>query len=153
MATTTKSSRLLEALARLEMCLETPMVPGELEVWTDQLAKAATEAGEQLTTAIQKDHAEKLAQISHEDRGLSRRVSQLKEDDQESLRRWDAFRSQLQVLTRKAGHFEPDELPIEDALKRFIAQGLAFVIHVRKQEIALDTWLGEALDRDRGVVD
>jgi hypothetical protein len=148
-----RDSTLLAALARLELCLETPLVPGELEVWTSQLEKATAEVSEQLHAALGKDHPQRLAQISQDDPGLSRCVVQLKEGDHESLRRLNAFQAHLHTLVQKAGDFEPNELPIEDALKRFIAEGLALVIHVRKQEVALDTWMSEALDRDRGVVD
>ncbi len=147
------NSPLLDALAQLEACLETPVVPGELEVWTGAVHSATEEVARRLTDTVQNEHPPKLKQLAHDDPGLFRRVAELKEDDEESLRRLASFRAQLETLSRKAVAAEPDELQVADSLQAFIAHGLALVIQARKQEVALETWMGEALDRDRGVVD
>jgi hypothetical protein len=149
----TTKAHLLEALADLELALETPVIPGEMERWTAAVGQALDAVEPLLVEAIDKEHAHSIDQISQEDPGLLHVAGRLTEGDHESLQSLKKFRNQLGQLARGAERVEPDEARLETPLEKFINAGLGFIIHVRKQEAALDTWLVEALNRDRGVVD
>ncbi len=153
MNTPVKKSKLLDALAKLEFCLESPVVPGEMDDWTSMVQESFAEVEPLLKETVEKEHPKKLKQISQDDPGLHRRVTQLKEQDQESMSQVKQIRTQLDQIANKAEIIEPDEARLEDRLQEFIDKALEFILHVRKQEVAIDTWLLEALERDRGVVD
>lgn len=148
-----KNTNLLDALTNLESCLETPIVPGELETWTEEVANATAQAAPLLVQAVEKEHADQLSEISDVDAGLFRKITQLKEQDQESLQKLHTFRQHLASLKEHVSDFEPDESRIDGKIQALIQQGLELVIHARKQEAAIETWLHEAFDRDCGVVD
>lgn len=149
----TTKGRLLESLAELELALETPVVPGELERWTSAVEQALTVVEPLLVEVIEKEHSQNINQISQEDPGLLRVAAQLTEGDYESLQSLKNLRHQVGRLATVAEVVEPDEARLEDPLNTFISAGLEFIIHARKQEVALDTWMMEAINRDRGVVD
>lgn len=153
MHTPSKQSPLLEALARLELNLEKPVVPGEMVRWTTEVRRALEEVGPLLREVIEKEHPSKCNQISQEDPGLLRRVTQTKEQDQKSLEILDQIRARFEQLARDAETVVPDEARLTEAHQQGVNAGLAFVIHVRTQEASIDTWLMEALDRDRGIAD
>ena len=63
------------------------------------------------------------------------------------------FTEQLHDLQKAAEAVEPDEARLQRRIGAARDAGFALAISVRKQEAALETWLGEALNRDRGDVD
>ncbi len=153
MGTNPKKSKFLDALARLEWCLETPVIPGEMERWTTNVEEAFNQVEPLLVDEIENQHPKKMKQISKEDPGLLHRVDSLKEQDQVLLKDLEQLRTKLDQLSNKAEAVEPDEARIEDKIGKFVDSGIAFIIASRKQEVAIDTWLMEALERDRGIVD
>jgi hypothetical protein len=56
-------------------------------------------------------------------------------------------------LSKRSERLEPDEGHARRALETIVDGGLKLVIRIRKQEVAISTWLMEAFDRDRGVAD
>lgn len=139
-----------DALHALETCLETPRVSGELERWLVDVQRNIDWVGTLLTRQLERQHASRLRQITVEDPELHPQVERLKNGDDETREQFDKLRSWTDRLAKKGSKVEPDELRLEEEIVEFSASGLAFIIHARKQEIAIETWLQESLYRETG---
>lgn len=146
-------AELKQALERLETGLQTPVVPGELPNWAEEVQAAFREVDEQLRLQIEQCHPDQFAQIEQDDPGLSPRVEELRTEDDVLRRELEELRPLIDALAEGAPRVEPDEGLAERSLERTIRQGLALVLRARRQEVAASTWLVESLDRDRGVAD
>lgn len=144
---------LTEALAAFETSLPTPFVPGELESWVRDARDAVSRFDPLLRTRLVRVHDPELQQIATEDPDLLSRVEDLREGDRRSLADLASLRRTLDSLDVLAPEREPFETKLEGQLDELVRQGLDFVLHVRRQEVALRTWLQEAYDRDRGTLD
>jgi len=145
-----QESEFRDALQLLETCLETPRVSGELERWIAELHRNVAVIGTLLPRQIARQHAARLRQIAAEDPGLNGEVERLKSGDDDTQAQFDKLRDWSNRLATKASRIEPDESKLEEELVALTALGLEFVIHARKQEIALDTWQQEAIYRETG---
>lgn len=137
-------------LQLLETCLETPRVSGELERWIAEVQRNVALIGTLLPQQIARQHAARLRQIAIEDPELNGEVERLKSGDDDTQEQFDKLRESTNRLAAKASNVEPDEARLEEALVALTALGLAFVIHARTQEIAIDTWQQEAIYRETG---
>lgn len=153
MATDSDTPELTEALAKLETCFETPFVPGDLESWAHNARESLGRVDPLLRRQIRDVHAPQLKAIGSEDPELLARVDQLRAGDEQCLAKLEALQRTFETLDELASDIEPDETKLKTQLDELVKDGLAFVIHVRKQIVALRTWLQEAFDRDRGTVD
>jgi hypothetical protein len=143
-------SEFRDVLQLLETCLETPRISGELEHWLADVEKNVELIGALLPKQIERQHAARLRQIAAEDPELNAAVERLKTGDDGMREQYDNLQEWTNRLAKKATKVEPDESRLEEDLVAFTALGLAFVIHARKQEIAIDAWQQEALYRDTG---
>lgn len=150
---TTVAPKFEESLKRLTICLQTPLVPGEMEAWVAAVREACDDAGALLRHRIEFVHPAEYAQIVKEDPELFRQVDQMKEGDRQSLEQLEAFAGRLGQLGQAAPRCEPDEQRLDKTLSTLIDNGLALVMHAQKQEVARRTWLVEAFNRERGVGD
>lgn len=142
-----------DKLKRFETALEAPVVPGELEQWVTGVRDTAQEFADQLKQHLEDVHEKECQQIAKEDPEMMRHVKQLKQAGQESAQRMCAFLDHVAKLRRKAPRQEPAEVPLNGEIQRLSDDGLALVIHVRKQEVGRRTWLQEAFNRIRGDAD
>src|SRR5262245_3096947 len=147
---TPHESEFRDALQTLEISLETPRVSGELERWIADVQKNVELLSRLLPRHLERHHAARLRQIAAEDPGLNAEVERLKAGDDRSREQFDDLQERVNRLATKATKVEPDESRLEEGLVSLTAQGLDFVIHARKQEIAIDAWQQEALYRDTG---
>lgn len=122
-------------------------------IWLQQAKEALLELRPALANVIRNDNLQKLKQIAQADPGLLRRVADMQNQDRQSLTMEVNLRKELDSLQAKAKVLEPNESRLDEKLQWFIDAGLDFIIHVRKQQTAIDTWLMEAIERDRGTVD
>lgn len=141
------------AIESLETCLMTPRVPGDLERWVAAIETAIEAVGMVIRRQIDHEHRSQFQQITSEDPELHARVERLKVGDEQSREQFDSLRDRLQRLKKSVPGIEPDEGRLEPAMAGFCTDGLSFVMHLRQQEVAIDTWLQEAFNRDRGVGD
>ncbi|MGQ0635881.1 MAG: hypothetical protein ACT4QC_14815 [Planctomycetaceae bacterium] len=141
---------LRDALTAFETCLETPLVPGEFERWLADARAALDRIDERLPVHVVKNHRTQLKQIAEADKEMFARIGALARDDEKSLEQLAWFKEWGARLAERTSQTEPDEKKLDDEFAEFSKQGLEFVIDVRKQELAFSTWLGEALNRDRG---
>jgi hypothetical protein len=145
-----QESEFRDVLQLLETCLETPRVSGELERWIADVQRNVASIATLLPKQIERQHAARLRQISVENPELNAEVGRVKSGDDDTREQFDKLRNWTDRLAAKATKVEPDESRLEEELVALTAFGLAFVIHVRKQEIAIATWQQEALYRDTG---
>ena len=145
-----QESEFRDVLQLLETCLETPRVSGELERWIAEVQGNVALIGRLLPKQIERQHAARLRQIAVEDPELNGEVERLKSGDNDTQEQFDKLQEWTDRLATKASKVEPDESRLEEELVALTALGLAFVIHARKQEIALDTWQQEAIYRETG---
>lgn len=153
MSAETKKLDFDEVLDGLEQQLETPVVPGELESWTGEAQLAMARLAHALRHRVEDVHDEQLAEIAAEDAELVIRVEALRGEDEALLEEVDRLRSRAAKLNEAAPRAEPNERRLGRGVDAFVEEALAFVIRVRKQEVALRTWYQEAFQRDRGVAD
>lgn len=153
MTQTTTNTAMIDALARFEVCLETPLVPGELENWAASLRSAYHELVPALNDHLRAVHHPMLKQIAIEDPELLCHTEEMKRADQETLETVDRLRQWIEQLPELAAQVEPDEKRLEEHISSLIHDGLDLVMHIRKQETVLSTWHQEAMFRDRGNVD
>jgi hypothetical protein len=143
-------SKFRDALQSLETCLETPRVSGELERWIASVEKSVNLIASLLPKQIERQHAARLRQIATDDPQLSAEVERVKCGDDAMRDQFDKIRERTNQLVMRATKVEPDESRLDEALSELTSLGLAFVIHARKQEIAIETWQQEAVYRDIG---
>lgn len=140
------------AIEKLETCLVTPQVPGELETWTANLRAAFAEVVEQMKAGRAKRDAS-LKEIARQDPELLTRVEQLKSERDEVWRHAQEMSEILARASKRAETAEPDEHQASKVVSDTVTRGLDFVIRLRSFEAALSTWFVEAFQRDRGVGD
>jgi hypothetical protein len=144
---------LRDALDTLERCCETPVVPGELVSWLECVETALAELDASLRLQLGNRHRGQFEQIVRDDTSLQRPVEQLQREDREVAQDFDALRTRVGALTERAAAIEPDEASMSEEVDRFARDALWFVIRVRRQDTAIQTWLGEAVRRERGAGD
>jgi uncharacterized coiled-coil DUF342 family protein len=140
-------------LTMFETSLLTPTVSGELPSWLEEVQKTWEEASAQIHYHVKHLHPRQYDEIAKQDPELLPRIEQLQAQD-------DAIEQQRAELSQTIGRIgqhapklEPDEEKAEKYVKGLIDAGTAFLIQVRKQEVAVQTWYVEAFNRDRGAVD
>ena len=139
-------------LKLFETALETPLVPGELETWLETVERAYRQSESELRERLTDEHRRQLKQVQEQDAELSARVQELRETDQELLDRLERLGRHLRAL-RERGDGDGETQCVDRSAERLADEGLKFVIDVRKQEAAINTWFLEAFQRDRGVAD
>jgi predicted nuclease with TOPRIM domain len=144
---------LSESLERLEECLETPVVPGELENWLETARNACREVESNLQEEIAHKHPDLFKQTIRQDPALVPRINELNAKDAELQQQIQALSNHLARLSGRAERVEPHESALDESVENIVREGLALVVAVRTQETALATWYMESLNRDRGVAD
>jgi hypothetical protein len=176
-----QQEQLQGALSEFEERASVPLVPGELESWLEEVKAAWQALWPQLQVQAQYIHAKEFAQIAEEDPELSCRVREMREEDTAIMAQSDEVADQLKYIeTRLAqGTADPNlnekkvrhdatepkpnvtdfrdvgamETELKDDVDQFVSLSLAVVSRIRKQEVAVRTWLVEAYTRDKGVMD
>jgi hypothetical protein len=150
---TDPEAALKTALITLESCLLTPIVSGELVGWIGEVRKSWADVASQTHEHAKRLHPQQYEQIAIEDPELLPKTEDLKvEDDAIDIDR-NEFDRLVCRIAEHAQQFEPNEERITDHTTALVADGIKFIIRVRKQEQVLQTWFVEAFLRDRGVAD
>lgn len=150
---TTEESHFLELVQKLEGCLETPIVPGELEPWFVALQGAISDLAPVLRHHVGETHRQQCSEITREDSEMHARVRQLKQESHEVLEAFDKLETQASQFSKRASAMEPGELAAKGVLQLFVDEALWLVVRIRKQELAIRTWFLEAFNRERGPGD
>jgi len=153
-ATAGKPDQVLDdSLARLEACLETPVVSGELEAWAAAIDEALEPVRSALQQVIQQSHPDQFQTIRKENQDLMHQVERLREEDTQLLAAYDEFANHVSQFREGAEEVESHESKLDPAEEVLVKAGIGFIVRVRKQQQALKTWLIEALERDTGIAD
>jgi len=152
-STATPQQAVRTALEKLEMSVETPLVPGEMERWIGAVSENWQTLVPLLQPLITEQHLAQFQEIRQEDPGLTHRVERMQAEDEGIEQAAEALGRQIEQMKLDISKGEPDEASLKPELKHFVGDVLRFIIRVRMQEQAVRTWLQEAFMRDRGTVD
>jgi hypothetical protein len=144
---------LRDALTKLETALGTPVLAGELTDWVQSVRKELGKCVNTLCGALAQAHGQQYADILQQDLEMARQVEQLKQEDAAILEDVKRFGEELDCLAVVAKAVGRHESQAQEMTDRTVQSGLMLVARIRKQETAITTWLVEAYQRDRGIVD
>jgi hypothetical protein len=152
MTTTKKLDSAAESLQRLEEHLELPYVSGELHDWSVRLQLLLSDASEQVSEEVVSEHGQAYDAIVKHHSNLRQQVDKLREEDPQILAALDSVRQSAERFaaideTVLAGQ------QLQPKREQLIQEGLTTILRIRRHRAAIDTWLGEALQRDNGVGD
>jgi uncharacterized protein (DUF3084 family) len=147
------SAELNETLARLETALLTPVVSGELESWARTIQESAEQLSRRLPEYLKSVLHPQYAEIAKSDPELLTRVEQLIAEDQNLVLEHSAFQKRAAEFASRASQIKKDEAQVTSERTKLEQDGIALVLHIKRQRAAADTWLEEANYRDRGPVD
>ena len=150
MLRTESNGALIDAVEQLEVSLHSPFVPGEMIGWADTLRNAVNDLQTPMNEHLNLVHHRAIKQIAIDDPELSARAVNLKRTDEQNRQTFERLLKRVSNLPERVSQAEPDESSMMDELHKTIDDGLKFVLSVRGQETALDTWMNESLYRDRG---
>jgi hypothetical protein len=153
MSMTNLQTPLRESLDKLEVALTTPIIAGELADWLLELRTLWEDASAQLHAALERDHPRQHQQISKEDQEMFATVEKLQAEDAAIAEESECFGRLLARVAEHAPKFERDEEKIRSHTDALLNTGLALVVRIKKQEVALQTWFIESFTRDRGTGD
>ncbi len=142
-----------QEIESLETALATPLIPGELTDWIQTVKQFWEIASQTIHKRASELHSWQLQQIGSQDPSLLSQVERLQREGEALLREADEFGRLLDHTAHHATKLERDGTRTNDFLEKLADRGLALIIRVRKQEVALETWFVEAFNRDRGAVD
>ncbi|MCA9111872.1 MAG: hypothetical protein KDA52_18105 [Planctomycetaceae bacterium] len=142
-----------QALEFFEASVESPFVPGEIERWIAAVELAWNRLLPTLNWLITVRHPDEFAEIRQEDQELIRRVQQMRQEDAAIDSAAVELEQRISLIETAISNIEPDEVQVRTTLENFVDDAIGLIIRIRKQELAVRTWLLEALNRDRGTVD
>ena len=148
-----QETELKEAIGRLESALLTPVIAGELVGWITTVQDAADDLDDQLRAFAEQILHPQYKEIAKADNELLFRVQQLKEEEVKLLAAHEAFRRNLHLLAQRAPQVWEDEAKVADERALVEKQGMKLMTELKRQQLAVTTWLSEAVYRDRGPVD
>jgi len=152
-ATPNQPDELKTALTSFETSLLTPSVSGELPSWLEEVQKTWAEASTQVHYYAKHLHPRQYDEMGKQDPELLPRVDLLAAEDEAIEREREQLSQLIGRVGEHAPKFEPDEEKADKYVRSLVDSGTAFLIRVRKQEVAIQTWYVEAFNRDRGPVD
>ena len=139
-----------EDLQRMERQLETPIIPGELRMWLENVCQMCSELCPVLRQQIAQAHPLQYKQIKRDGDNLLRRVEQMQKEDSDILAELAVMERAVSQICQMVEKAEPNEARYEEHVKSFTHDALQFIIRVRTQERAIETWVQEAEFRDNG---
>jgi len=153
MPATHHSEPLTDALQRLEQQLELPYISGELKAWADEVVEELKSVETSVNAAIHTDHPRSFHAIVKNQRNLQQQVDKLSQEDAEIPPALCAVRQQADAFAASIDETALAGQQFQAKRERLVNDGLAIVLRIRRQKAAIDTWFGEALQRDNGVGD
>ena len=153
MQTSNVESALAESLARLETALLTPVASGELASWAETCRTAADEVARRFPEFLHGVLHREYAEIARTDDELLRRVQQMKDGDSDVASALADFHRRLSSFAQATVQITKHEGKVEDQRAALERDGIELIVRIRKQKVAADLWLAEAVYRDRGAVD
>jgi hypothetical protein len=141
------------ALRRLETALESPVIPGEFDLWMQRVNAQATGAERLLRTLVVPEYMALFQEMERKDSELIPRVASLRDDLAQIDASAKAFVRTVATVAPQASDREHGEASVRQLAQHVTQEGLDWVIAMRKHALAVATWFTEAGLRDRGIQD
>ena len=148
-----QTETLEQILHDLETAVGTPIVPGELQRWCRPVATLFGSLIRQFEDHVRHNHGDTYRSIEREDAEMLGRVGLLKKKDEQFGRRIAELNKALRTAKIKTAVVGANEGAVMPDIQAFIRTTQMLIVDIRQQEIALRTWLQEAVNRDRGIAD
>ncbi|MGE0609708.1 MAG: hypothetical protein AB7O62_21640 [Pirellulales bacterium] len=146
-------TRLQSTMIDLEAALLTPVVAGELADWVASVQKAAATFNTDFVRCVRSDLHPKYREIAKTDNDLMSHVQQLLKTDHELFEAMASFQDDAAALRQLAEVAGQEEVRVVEYQQDLEKNGLNLIMRIKKQHVAVATWLDEAHCRDRGVGD
>jgi hypothetical protein len=153
MATVDQGTELRAALEAFETALETPLVSGEHATWSERVLETWSALKARIDRQMDELHPQLFDEILENDAELAQRIEQMRAEDEALRRELHLLDARIATLSRRTPFAERDELRTTDEREDLANDGIAFVVRMRKQEVAVQTWFVEAFNRERGTGD
>jgi hypothetical protein len=153
MTTTKTRDATAESLVQLEEHLELPYISGDLRDWSDKLCQILADTSQRIRAAVASQHSKAYDAIIKSQSNLRQQVDKLRSEDPGIV---DALDSFAESTNRFASSIDETLLAgqqFQPKREQLIQEGLNLVLRIRRHRAAIDTWMGEALQRDNGVGD
>ena len=144
---------LKERVTAFEEALATPFGSGDMADWAGKVEQAAQGLLHVLRDELPPLRQQQFDTMLGEDPALEPRVNEIRECDAENLAHLERLHKQLGTVAGQADMRQEAETALHDRVEKITETGLHLVVEVRKQNTAVDTWIQEAFQRDRGVGD
>lgn len=144
---------LKERVTAFEESLSTPFASGEMADWAAKVEQAAEALLQVLRDELPPLRQQQFDTMLGEDPALEPRVNEIRESDAENIAHLERLHKQLATVAGQADVRQEAETALHDRVQKITEAGLHLVVEVRKQNTAVDTWIQEAFQRDRGVGD
>jgi hypothetical protein len=147
-----REKRFEDSLAALEAEFAATAGGADSASWIERAAAAF----DTLRPALQQaraQHRGALDQIAEEDLGLQPRIDEMRAAEGLLEQKQGELEYQFTALRQRLASGDTDHAALGADIARIATEGLDWVSRVRAQDLAVHTWLTEALTRDRGVVD
>lgn len=129
-----------------------PTEPERPVLWVTRCESALDELMSRLHEELEVHQAE-YAQIEENDLGLEPKLNEMRGEDGVIVEEGNQLVQRVAALRQRMSNGDTDEAAWEVELTQLSEQGLAWISRVRRQELAVRTWLVEAFTRDRGEGD
>ena len=144
---------LKERVTAFEESLSTPFSSGDMADWAGKVEQAAQALLQVLRDELPPLRQQQFDTMLGEDPALEPRVNEIRESDAENVTHLERLHKQLATVAGQADVRQEAETALHDRVQKITEAGLHLVVEVRKQNTAVDTWIQEAFQRDRGVGD
>jgi hypothetical protein len=153
MNVTDPDRELRTALDGFETSLATPIVSGELEVWSAEVSAIWAKLSPLVQQQLVHLHPKQFDEITKQDPELFAHVDKLRIEDASLEETRSCLDENVSRLAKLAPLVEPDERKFNDLHAKLRKDGVDFANRVKQQQVAVQTWYMEAFNRDRGVAD
>jgi len=144
---------LKDRVTSFEESLSTPFASGEMADWAAKVKEAAESLLHVLRDDLPPLRQQQFDTMLGEDPALEPRVNEIRTCDSENVAHLERLHKQLHTVAGQADVRQEAETALHERVQKLTEAGLHLVVEVRKQNTAVDTWIQEAFQRDRGVAD
>jgi hypothetical protein len=138
---------------RLEEALLTPAIAGEMPGWISSVEQAAATLTVDWTTHLHSVSHVQYREIAASDPEQLPRIEKMIETEEQLLGELTRFHEELHTLAGQATEVGWHESKLAGRRQHMEEAGLHLLQQIKKQKLAGETWLAEALYRDRGTQD
>jgi len=145
MSQTKELHPLTDVLEQLEHHLELPYISGDLHHWAETALKLLQEAEGKLQHAIEQEHPRHFDTMVKNHSNLRGEADKLREEDRQLLPALRPVGQQAEQFVAGIDETALAGQQFQARRERLVSDGLSLILRIRRQQAAIDAWLGEAL--------